>query len=161
MKPPSSTTSPWSPLNAGRSSGVVDQHRCMTSYTSSGQAAVAREVKEECGISTKLVGVVSIRHTHGVRFGQGDLYVLCKMLADADQPLKVDAHELLDAQWMSRAKIQSLVTVDPKAMLDGLVSSNNWKMIKNALDNPIIEGEEMPNSRGGQPSMLYTAEAHM
>ena len=48
-----------------------------------------------------------------------------------------------------------------QAMLDGLVSSNNWKMIKNALDNPIIEGEEMPNSRGGQPSMLYTAEAHM
>jgi 8-oxo-dGTP pyrophosphatase MutT (NUDIX family) len=37
---------------------------------------VAREVVEETGVLTALDGVVSMRHAHGRRFGQGDLYVM-------------------------------------------------------------------------------------
>lgn len=36
---------------------------------------VAREVFEETRVTGKLVGVVSLRHTHDYRFGQGDMYV--------------------------------------------------------------------------------------
>mmetsp|Transcript_20702 Transcript_20702/g.61732 ORF Transcript_20702/g.61732 Transcript_20702/m.61732 type:complete len:82 (+) Transcript_20702:679-924(+) len=40
---------------------------------------VAREVREETGIAASLSnggGVVSLRHSHGFRFGVGDLYVV-------------------------------------------------------------------------------------
>lgn len=48
-----------------------------------------------------------------------------------------------------------------KAMLDGKVSANNWKMINNALTGALITGTEMSSSRGGKPSMLYTATARL
>ena len=35
---------------------------------------VLREVCEETGVTGSLEGVVSLRHTHGLRFGQGDMY---------------------------------------------------------------------------------------
>ena len=60
--------------------------------------AVAREVREETGVESSLAGVVSMRHMHGVRFGQGDLYVVVKLRAEEDA-ITVDAH---DAGWCSR-----------------------------------------------------------
>lgn len=91
-------------------------------------------------------------------FGQGDLYVLVKLRAESDA-ITLDKHELLDAKWMSRDQIRDLV-VDPKggASLDGKVSTNNWKMIDNALSGALITGTSMPTSRAGvKASMLYTA----
>jgi 8-oxo-dGTP pyrophosphatase MutT (NUDIX family) len=35
---------------------------------------VVREVQEETGVTAELSGLVSLRHMHGVRFGQSDLY---------------------------------------------------------------------------------------
>mmetsp|Transcript_92973 Transcript_92973/g.299229 ORF Transcript_92973/g.299229 Transcript_92973/m.299229 type:complete len:477 (+) Transcript_92973:117-1547(+) len=121
-------------------------------------ATVAREVREETGVVGTLEGLVSLRHSHGFRFGQGDIYVLVRLRADADI-IKIDPHELLDAQWMSRENIQAALvpSADYKGSMEGLVSPNNWKMICNALDGSLIEGTTMPNSRGGPPSMLYTA----
>eukprot|EP00933_Yihiella_yeosuensis_P014752 TRINITY_DN13090_c1_g1_i1.p1 TRINITY_DN13090_c1_g1~~TRINITY_DN13090_c1_g1_i1.p1 ORF type:complete len:479 (+),score=102.63 TRINITY_DN13090_c1_g1_i1:107-1543(+) len=116
---------------------------------------VAREVQEETGVKTSLIGVVSLRHSHGVRFGQGDIYVLVKLRADSEE-IHVDTHELLDAQWMSSQHIKSLVVASGQP-LDGKVSENNWKMINNALTGSLIEGTQLPNSRGGKPTMLYTA----
>jgi len=117
---------------------------------------VAREVREETGVTGSLLGVVSLRHSHGYRFGQGDIYVLVKLRADSED-ITVDTHELADAQWMSLARIRSLVASDPGAPLEGRVSANNWKMIDNALNGSLILGAEMPNSRGGKASMLYVA----
>ncbi|CAE8678123.1 unnamed protein product [Polarella glacialis] len=117
---------------------------------------VAREVREETGVQASLVGVATLRHSHGIRFGQGDIYVLVKLLADKDE-IQVDPHELQDAQWMSFQRIESLVCYDGKASLDGKVSENNLKMISNALFGSLIEGTLIPNSRGGKPSVLYTA----
>ena len=119
---------------------------------------VAREVREETGVRGVLEGVVSMRHMHGVRFGQGDLYVVVKLRAEEDA-ITLDPHELLDARWMSRDQIRELVT-DPAGgtSLDGKVSTNNWKMIDNALSGTLIMGTSLPNSRpGGQASMLYMA----
>lgn len=117
---------------------------------------VAREVQEETGVTGSLIGVVSIRHSHGFRFGQGDIYVVVKMQATKEE-ITLDPHELLDAQWMSAEAIESLVA-DPSAdSLDGKVSANNWKVISNALHGSLIEGTVIPNSRGGKSSMLYTA----
>merc|ERR1712226_893348 len=45
---------------------------------------VLREVREETGVSGTLEGVVSLRHSHGFRFGQADIYVLVKVRANAD-----------------------------------------------------------------------------
>lgn len=117
---------------------------------------VAREVHEETGVTGSLIGVVSIRHSHGFRFSQGDIYVVVKIQATKEE-ITLDPHELLDAQWMSAEAIESLVA-DPSAdSLDGKVSANNWKVISNALHGSLIEGTVIPNSRGGKSSMLYTA----
>jgi len=116
-----------------------------------------REVLEETGIKSEPVGVVSLRHNHGYRFGQGDIYVLVRLRATFET-IEVDPHELLDARWMSREAIEAaLVPADYAGDLEDRVSANNWKLISNALDGTLIEGREMPNSRGGRPSILYTA----
>ena len=47
-----------------------------------------------------------MRHSHGFRFGQGDLYVLVKMLAK-DSTITLDTHELLDATWMTPEQIKA------------------------------------------------------
>mmetsp|Transcript_80630 Transcript_80630/g.179092 ORF Transcript_80630/g.179092 Transcript_80630/m.179092 type:complete len:466 (-) Transcript_80630:72-1469(-) len=116
---------------------------------------VQREVLEETGVTGTLEGVVSLRHTHALRFNLGDIYVLVKMRAEKEE-ISMDDHELLDARWMGVEEIKSLV-VERNAPLDGKVSENNWKMISNALFGSLILGTELPNSRGPKASMLYTA----
>ena len=117
---------------------------------------VLREVMEETGVKGALEGVVSLRHGHGFRFNQGDLYVLVRLRASSDT-ITLDTHELLDARWMSAAKIGALVERDPKASLDGKVSENNYKMICNALHGRMIIGEEMQTRGVAKAPMLYTA----
>lgn len=118
---------------------------------------VLREVQEETAVTGALEGIVSMRYTHDLRFGQGDLYVLVRVRAQKED-ISICSNELLAAEWMSRERIQSLVVADPKDPLNGQVSQNNWKMIVNALDGNIIEGSTLPNSRGTRPTMLYTAQ---
>ena len=120
---------------------------------------VAREVREETGVRAALEGVVSLRHSHGYRFGQGDIYVVVKLRAESED-ITVDTRELLDAKWMSREEISALVT-DPAGgvLLDGKVSCNNWKMIDTALSGALISGAALPTSRPGVTTMLYTAPA--
>jgi len=119
---------------------------------------VLREVREETGVTGSLEGVVSLRHTHGVRYGQGDIYVLAKLRADKEE-IVLDENELLAAEWMSRERIQSLV-VDQGQPLDGKVSANNWTMIRNALDGALIVCSQLPDSRNPtKPTQLYTASS--
>lgn len=112
---------------------------------------VAREVREETGVLSSLVGVVSMRHTHNVRFGQGDLYVVVRLKAESEH-ITMDAHELMGAEWMSLEKIRSLVAPEGYSSLNGKVSANNWKMIENATSGQLIVGTKLTNS-----SVLYTA----
>ena len=115
----------------------------------------AREVQEETGVTGSLLGLVSLRHSHGYRFGQDDIYVVVKLQA-LEETIRIDPHELSDAQWMSMDRIQSLVA-EPGQSWDGKVSENTWQVISNALSGAAIEGSALPNSRGGKMSMLYTA----
>jgi len=117
---------------------------------------VMREVREETGVTGSLIGIVSLRHSHGYRFGQGDIYVVAKLQAD-NEDIKIDPHELQDAQWMSKDKIESLVATASTESLDGLVSQNNWKMIENAFNGTLIAGSELPSAYGGKQTMLYMA----
>jgi len=117
---------------------------------------VAREVQEETGITGTLEGLVSLRHSHGFRFGQGDLYVVVKLRA-TNEDIAL-SEELLRAEWMSREKIKSLVA-EVGEPLDQKVTPNNWAIISNALDGALIRGTEQPNSRGGRNSLFYTAAA--
>ena len=115
----------------------------------------AREVREETGIISSFVGVVSIRHTHKMRFEQGDLYVVVRHRAETEM-INIDLHELQAAEWMSLDKIKSLVAAEGQ-VLNGKVSPNNWKMIDNATSGQLILGTTLVNSRGGRGQLLYTA----
>merc|ERR1712107_747370 len=101
-------------------------------------------------------GVASLRHSHGMRFGVGDVYVVVMLRAKKDD-IVLDEKELLAAEWMSWEKIESLVAAQG-APLEGKVSSNNVKIIRSALFGTLITGTILPNSRKPElPSMLYTA----
>eukprot|EP00434_Breviolum_minutum_P042529 symbB.v1.2.037858.t1/scaffold5712.1/size24325/1 len=70
---------------------------------------VLREVQEETGITGELDGLVSLRHSHGYRFGQDDLYVLVKLKAK-NETINIDPAELSDARWMSEDEIKLLAS---------------------------------------------------
>ena len=63
-----------------------------------------REVLEETGVAACLDGVVSLRHMHNFRFGQGDLYVVIKLKTEGGEecpPINIDPHELQAAHGRS------------------------------------------------------------
>mmetsp|Transcript_20379 Transcript_20379/g.30391 ORF Transcript_20379/g.30391 Transcript_20379/m.30391 type:complete len:104 (-) Transcript_20379:284-595(-) len=95
---------------------------------------------------------------HNVRFGQADLYVVVKLKTDGDDKrpvITMDPNELQGARWMDRETIVSLVVAkDYKEPLNELISFNNWQMIEQALDGPLIEGRMLGGLR---PAMFYTA----
>lgn len=126
-------------------------------------ATVAREVSEETGVRAKLDGVVSLRHSHGRRFGQGDVYVVVRLHAPAEgggDAIQLDQGELADARWMSEDEIDAIKETpeDKQKPLGGKVSIGNWEMIHNALNGQLIEGVSIPSSKG-VPTMLYRAKA--
>jgi len=116
-----------------------------------------REVLEETGVVTVLDGVVSMRHSHGRRFGQGDIYAIVRLKAESEE-IHLDKSELADARWMSKAEIDEIVETDADAgrPLAGKVSMGNQKMIENALGGALIEAVQIPDSKG-VGTMLYRA----
>merc|ERR1712048_488937 len=114
-----------------------------------------REIFEETGIQTELDGLVSMRHQHGVRFGQGDIYCVVRLRALTDE-IKIDPGEIADARWMSLDEISKLVPTEDKRSMAGCVSANCFKVIKEALHGALIHGKAMPSSTG-KGTMLYTA----
>ena len=119
--------------------------------------AVAREVTEETGVQTALDGLVSLRHSHARRFGQGDLYVVVRLRATSES-ITLNEDELADARWMSKAQIDALRETDEDRglPLSGKISKGNHDMISNALSGALIEGVQIEDSKG-QATMLYRA----
>ena len=101
---------------------------------------MAREVREETGVESSLAGVVSMRHMHGVRFGQSDIYVVVRLLATTEA-ITIDPNELMGAKWMGRDEIRSLLAPDGAKSHNGLVSPTNLRMIENALDGRLQSDE--------------------
>ena len=119
-------------------------------------AQVAREVREETRVEATLDGVATMRHSHGRRFSQGDLYVVIRLRATSEA-ITIDPAELRAARWMSRAEIDKLKEgPEDAASLDGKVSTANYEMIQSALDGELIEGVTVPNSKG-VGTMVYRA----
>jgi len=117
---------------------------------------VAREVREETRVEATLDGVATMRHSHGRRFSQGDLYVVIRLRATSEA-ITIDPAELRAARWMSRAEIDKLKEgPEDAASLDGKVSTANYEMIQSALDGELIEGVTVPNSKG-VGTMVYRA----
>lgn len=114
-----------------------------------------REVFEETGIKTELFGVVSMRHAHGVRFGQGDIYSVVR-LRPLSEEIKVDPEEIADARWMSLDEIRSRVPKEKKESMADCVSSTTCSVIEAALKGSLIQGTSMPNT-AGKTTMMYTA----
>ena len=118
---------------------------------------VSREVREETGVVAELEGVVSMRHAHARRFGQGDLYVVVLLRATSDE-IMLDERELADARWMTREEIDARKETkeDAGQSLEDKISLGNWEMIDHALRGRLIEGVSVPSSKG-VPTMLYRA----
>ena len=54
-----------------------------------------------------------MRHAHGVRFGQSDMYWVVRLRAVTDE-IKIDPEEIADARWMSLETLSKLVPTEQK-----------------------------------------------
>merc|ERR1712007_180579 len=117
--------------------------------------AAGREVLEETGVQTELVGVVSMRHSHGLRFGQSDIYCVLRLRALSEE-IRIDPEEIAAAQWMPLEAIAKLVPTEQKPTMAGCVTPTTFKVIQQALNGAVIHGTTMPNT-AGKSVMMYTA----
>eukprot|EP00930_Biecheleria_cincta_P096836 TRINITY_DN88619_c0_g1_i1.p1 TRINITY_DN88619_c0_g1~~TRINITY_DN88619_c0_g1_i1.p1 ORF type:complete len:470 (-),score=86.31 TRINITY_DN88619_c0_g1_i1:38-1447(-) len=118
--------------------------------------AGSREVLEETGVASEFEGVVSLRHGHGMRFGQGDIYCVVRLRALSEE-IKLCPEEIAAARWMSLEEIEKLVPKEKKASMAGCVSPTTFKVIQEAVNGSLIQGTVMP-STAGKSVMVYTAK---
>ncbi|EOD37666.1 hypothetical protein EMIHUDRAFT_225247 [Emiliania huxleyi CCMP1516] len=122
----------------------------------------ADTVREETGIAASLSnggGVVSLRHSHGFRFGVGDLYVVVKLVCEGSEEIQMNERELAGARWVPWEEVRAMVAPASAESFDGKVSQTNLDFISSALSGALIAGTPTPSSRPGVSSMVYTARA--
>ncbi|CAK0848686.1 unnamed protein product [Prorocentrum cordatum] len=117
--------------------------------------AAGREVLEETGIKTEPVGVVSIRHAHGLAFGQGDIYCVLR-LRPLSEDIKIDPEEIASARWMSLQEIEKRVPADDVKTMADCVSKGTFTVISQAVHGALIHGALVP-STAGKSVVMYTA----
>lgn len=86
--------------------------------------AAMREIREEVpsvAAGLHFTGVASLYHTHGLVFGQSDIYVLVLLhsAAEPEAELDWDPDELVGAQWMSLERIEAIAATPSEASLAG------------------------------------------
>ena len=65
------------------------------------EEAATREVREETGLDTRCLSILSFWHRHDLSWGQSDLYYVARLqLVDEDQELSPQADEISDVTWM-------------------------------------------------------------
>lgn len=57
-----------------------------------------REVYEETGIKSELIGLLTIKDSQKYKFGCGDIY-FAGLLRNLTDEIKMDPNEILDCQW--------------------------------------------------------------
>ena len=90
----------------------IRRFSCLAGYVEPGEsaeAAVAREVLEEVGITLDRIDYVA---SQAWPF-PGSLMLAYSALADPTQPLKVDAIEITEARWFTRREIRSVIAGQP------------------------------------------------
>ncbi|MEW6754985.1 MAG: NUDIX domain-containing protein [Candidatus Latescibacterota bacterium] len=60
---------------------------------------VIREVREETGIETRFEALVCLRHWHEYRYGQSDIYFICRLRPLGGQ-IRRQEEEIFDCRWM-------------------------------------------------------------
>jgi ADP-ribose pyrophosphatase YjhB (NUDIX family) len=76
-------------------------------------AAAVREVFEETGVKSEFQSILTVRQSHDIQFGRGDVYMICRMKA-LSEAITVD-EEIEDATWMS---LKDFKTSNKHPMLD-------------------------------------------
>lgn len=64
---------------------------------------VVREVREETGVETEFSHLAAFRHWHGYRFGQSDIYMVCRLTPLSHTITKCD-QEIDHCMWMPLAE---------------------------------------------------------
>jgi ADP-ribose pyrophosphatase YjhB (NUDIX family) len=71
-------------------------------------AAAVREVREETGVRTQFLSILTVRQQHDVQFGRSDLYFTCLLKALSEEII-VDS-EIQAARWMPVAELRAECT---------------------------------------------------
>ncbi|XP_050346217.1 uncharacterized protein LOC126770734 [Nymphalis io] len=62
--------------------------------------AAQREVKEETGVDSEFLSLITFRHTHNMMFGNSDIYILLMMTALSEK-ITLSLREVKDCKWMN------------------------------------------------------------
>ncbi|XP_023950120.2 uncharacterized protein LOC112054531 isoform X2 [Bicyclus anynana] len=85
-------------------------------------SAAKREVKEETGVDSRFLSLITFRHTHNMMYGNSDIYMLLMMRALTEQ-IHLSEREVKDCRWMN---------IDEYINHPHVHSFNRW-VIKQAL----------------------------
>ncbi len=58
-----------------------------------------REVREETGLETEFVSLLSFRHMHGFRWSTDDIYFIC-LLKPLTRKVTIDDEEISASKWV-------------------------------------------------------------
>lgn len=106
-----------------------------------------REVKEETGIESKFISLLTMRHSHEVQFGVSDIYLIALLEAKTTEIVKCNL-EIEEAIWID---YQEFKLLNQHPMFEAAINVISKKGL------PLIE-EEYPNIRKGKPPYkLYHA----
>jgi ADP-ribose pyrophosphatase YjhB (NUDIX family) len=107
----------------------------------------SREVLEETGIQTKFERLVCFRHWHGYRYGQSDIYFVCR-LTPLTHTITPQASEIFDARWMPLQEFLSRESV----------SEFHKGIVRTALTGPGIGSGLIPGWLEGYDQDRLTRE---
>ena len=70
--------------------------------------AAVREVYEETGVKATFERILTVRHSHNIQFGRGDVYVICRLglgvadgVKDVNEQMKIVVdQEIENAKWI-------------------------------------------------------------
>jgi 8-oxo-dGTP pyrophosphatase MutT (NUDIX family) len=107
----------------------------------------SREVFEETGIETAFEKLVCFRHWHGYRYGQSDIYFVCRLTPLTQTIIKQES-EIFDARWMP---IEEFLTRDS-------VSEFHKGIVRAALNGPTNGSGLIPGWLAGYNQDRVTRE---
>ena len=64
---------------------------------------MAREVREETGVTATFRSILAARHQHGAAFGRDDMYMVC-LLRPVTHEISIDENEIGEARWLPLAE---------------------------------------------------------
>lgn len=104
--------------------GMVEPHEHI-------ELAAKREVKEETGIDTEFVRLISLRHHHHGQFGASNFYMVAVMKA-LSVDIKHDPVEIAQACWFDPAEFFSDEKASPynKLLVEAALSGQGWDSVK-------------------------------